>query len=34
MTHEPHTGPAAGEPVPRRFGDRYIVAADRDFDGT
>jgi imidazolonepropionase-like amidohydrolase len=34
MTGEPHTRPAAGEPVRRRFGDRYIVAADRLFDGT
>jgi imidazolonepropionase-like amidohydrolase len=34
MTHEPHTRAAAGEPVRRRFGNRYIVAADQLFDGT
>jgi hypothetical protein len=33
-TSELHAGPATGEPVRRRFGDRYVIAADRIFDGT
>jgi hypothetical protein len=33
-TSELHAGPATGEPVRRRFGDQYVIAADRIFDGT
>src|SRR6266550_3960667 len=33
-TREAHARPAAGQPVRRRFGDRYVIAADRVFDGT
>lgn len=33
-TREPPARPAAGEPARRRFGDRYVIAADRVFDGT
>src|SRR6266542_4797727 len=32
-TSELHDRPA-GEPARRRFGDRYVIAADRVFDGT
>jgi imidazolonepropionase-like amidohydrolase len=31
---ELHARPAMGEPARRRFGDRYVIAADRVFDGT
>jgi imidazolonepropionase-like amidohydrolase len=33
-TSEQHTRPAEGGPVQQRFGDRYVIAADRVFDGT
>jgi imidazolonepropionase-like amidohydrolase len=33
-TSELHARPAAGEPTRRGFGDRYVIAADRVFDGT
>jgi imidazolonepropionase-like amidohydrolase len=33
-TRELHARPAMGEPARRRFGDRYVIAADRIFDGT
>lgn len=33
-TREAHARPAAGPPVRRRSGDRYVIAADRVFDGT
>jgi imidazolonepropionase-like amidohydrolase len=33
-TRELHVRPAMGEPARRRFGDRYVIAADRVFDGT
>ena len=33
-TPEEHARPAAGQPGQRRFGDRYVIAADRVFDGT
>jgi imidazolonepropionase-like amidohydrolase len=33
-TREAHDRPAAGQPVRQRFGDRYVIAADRVFDGT
>ena len=33
-TRETHARPAPGEPARRGFGDRYVLAADRVFDGT
>jgi imidazolonepropionase-like amidohydrolase len=33
-TSELHARPAAGEPARPRFGERYVIAADRIFDGT
>ena len=33
-TPEEYARPVAGEPGQRRFGDRYVIAADRVFDGT
>ncbi len=33
-TSELHARPAPGEPAQRRFGDRYVITADRIFDGT
>jgi imidazolonepropionase-like amidohydrolase len=33
-TSELHARPAMGEPARRGFGDRYVIAADRVFDGT
>jgi imidazolonepropionase-like amidohydrolase len=33
-TPQVHARPAAREPGQRRFGDRYVIAADRVFDGT
>jgi imidazolonepropionase-like amidohydrolase len=33
-TREPHAEPPAGKPARRGFGDRYVIAADRVFDGT
>jgi Amidohydrolase family len=33
-TSEPHARPAAGRTARPRFGDRYVIAADRVFDGT
>ena len=33
-TSELHTRPATGGPARRGFGDRYVIAADRVFDGT
>jgi cytosine/adenosine deaminase-related metal-dependent hydrolase len=34
ITSELYVRPAAGEPARPRFGDRYVIAADRVFDGT
>jgi hypothetical protein len=33
-TRELHARPAMSEPARRGFGDRYVIAADRVFDGT
>src|SRR6266498_4230707 len=33
-TRETHARPAPGEPARRGFGARYVLAADRVFDGT
>jgi imidazolonepropionase-like amidohydrolase len=33
-TSELRARPATGEPAPPRFGDRYVITADRVFDGT
>jgi imidazolonepropionase-like amidohydrolase len=34
VTREAHVQPGAGQPVRRGFGDRYVITADRVFDGT
>jgi len=33
-TRQAHARPATGEPARPRFGDRYVITADRIFDGT
>src|SRR6266496_6196282 len=33
-TRQAHARSAAGEPARPRFGDRYVITADRIFDGT